>query len=143
MNSLVQLTTDAHGGFERWRGSQLAYLAGYAMWTYLTTPFLFAMDGVATEELQPWRENGEMWRRLKVTFPHCIATHNTVQMFYFGSDGLLRRHDYDAEVLGGSPAAHRTWTLPGVLGDSGPDQAQGARAKAGRNTSPRPVDRDN
>ncbi len=76
------------------------------MWTYLTTPFLFAMDGVATEELQPWRENGEMWRRLKVTFPHCIATHNTVQMFYFGSDGLLRRHDYDAEVLGGSPAAH-------------------------------------
>ena len=23
-----------------------------------------------------------------------------------GPDGLLRRHDYDAEVLGGSPAAH-------------------------------------
>jgi hypothetical protein len=45
-------------------------LAEYAMWTYLPTPFLFAMDGVATEELQPWRENGEMWRRLKVTFPH-------------------------------------------------------------------------
>jgi hypothetical protein len=27
-------------------------------------------------------------------------------MFYFGSDYLLRRHDYDTEVLGGSPAAH-------------------------------------
>jgi hypothetical protein len=51
------------------------------MWTYLPTPFLFAMDGVATEELQPWRENGEMWRRLKVTFPHSIATHSTVQTF--------------------------------------------------------------
>ena len=89
-----------------WDQLQLAYFAGYAMWTYLTTPFLLAMDGVATEELQPWRENGEMWRRLKVTFPQSIATHSTVQMFYFGSDGLLRRHDYDAEVLGGSPAAH-------------------------------------
>ena len=89
-----------------WDPSQLAYFAGYAMWTYLTTPFLFAMDGVATEELEPWRENGETWRRLKVTFPPSIATHSTVQTFYFSSDGLLRRHDYDAEVLGGSPAAH-------------------------------------
>ena len=95
-----------HGVDTPWDRLQLAYFAGYAMWTYLTTPFLFAMDGVATEELQPWRENGEMWRRLKVTFPQSIATHSTVQMFYFGSDGLLRRHDYDAEVLGGSPAAH-------------------------------------
>ena len=95
-----------HGVDTPWDRLQLAYFAGYAMWTYLTTPFLFAMDGVTTEELEPWRENGEMWRRLKVTFPHSIATHSTVQMFYFGSDGLLRRHDYDAEVLGGSPAAH-------------------------------------
>jgi hypothetical protein len=45
------------------------------MWTYLTTPFAFAMDVVATEELEPWRENGEIWRRLKVTFPQSIATH--------------------------------------------------------------------
>ena len=89
-----------------WDSLQLAYFAGYAMWTYLTTPFLFAVDGVTTEELEPWHENGEMWRRLKVTFPQSIATHSTVQMFYFGSDGLLRRHDYDAEVLGGTPAAH-------------------------------------
>ena len=47
-----------------------------------------------------------MWRRLKVTFPQSIATHSTVQTFYFGSGGLLRRHDYDAEVLGGTSAAH-------------------------------------
>ena len=95
-----------HGVDTLWDPLQLAYFAGYAMWTYLTTPFLFAMDGVTTEELEPWRENGETWRRLKVTFPQSIATHSTVQTFYVGSDGLLRRHDYDAEVLGGSPAAH-------------------------------------
>lgn len=95
-----------HGVDTLWDPLQLAYFAGYAMWTYLTTPFLFAMDGVATEELEPWHENGDVWRRLKVTFPRSIATHSTVQMFYFGSDSLLRRHDYDAEVLGGSAAAH-------------------------------------
>jgi hypothetical protein len=89
-----------------WDRLQLAYFAGYAMWTYLTTPFLFATDGVAAEEIEPWRENGEVWRRLRVTFPAGIATHSAVQTFHVGPDGLLRRHDYDPEVLGGTPSAH-------------------------------------
>jgi hypothetical protein len=89
-----------------WDRLHLAYFAGYAMWTYLTAPFVFAMDGVATEELEPWHENGEVWRRLQATFPPGIATHGTVQTFHVGPDGLLRRHDYDADVLGGIPAAH-------------------------------------
>ena len=95
-----------HGLDTPWDSLQLAYFAGYAMWTYLTTPFLFAMDGVSTEELSPWHENGEAWRRLEVTFPPGIATHSVAQTFYVGSDGLMKRHDYDAEVLGGTPAAH-------------------------------------
>jgi hypothetical protein len=89
-----------------WDRLQLAYFAGYAMWTYLTIPFLLAMDGVAAEEIEPRRENGERWRGLRVTLPDRIASHTRVQTFYFGSDGLLRRHDYDADVLGGSPVAH-------------------------------------
>ena len=95
-----------HGLDTPWDRLQLAYFAGYAMWTYLTTPFLFTMDGVETEELGPWRENGEIWRRLKVTFPSHVATPSSLQTFYFDSDALLRRHDYDADVLGGTPAAH-------------------------------------
>jgi len=95
-----------HGLETPWDRLQLAYFAGYAMWTYLTVPFVIATDGVVTEELPEWKENGESWRRLKVTFPSSIATHSTVQTFYFGSDGLLKRHDYDTEVLGGTPAAH-------------------------------------
>ncbi|MGH8639021.1 MAG: hypothetical protein ACREUZ_17950, partial [Burkholderiales bacterium] len=79
-----------HGLDTPWDRLHLAYFAGYAMWTYLTTPFLFTMDGVSTEELPPWHENGETWRRLKVVFPPDIATHSTVQTFYVGSDGLLR-----------------------------------------------------
>jgi hypothetical protein len=95
-----------HGLETPWDDLQLAYFAGYAMWTYLTVPFSLLMDGISAEEIGPWRENGETWRRLKVAFPPSIATHSTVQSFYFDSKGLLRRHDYDTEVLGGSPAAH-------------------------------------
>lgn len=96
----------SHSVETRWSRLQLAYFAGYAMWTYLNTPFLFALDGVMTEEVEPWRENGETWRRLKVTFPPNIASHSTVQTFYFDAEGLLQRHDYNTEVSGGTPAAH-------------------------------------
>jgi hypothetical protein len=47
-----------------WTDPQLAYFAGCAMWTYLNTPFLLAWPGVVCEELSPWQENGESWRRL-------------------------------------------------------------------------------
>jgi hypothetical protein len=76
------------------------------MWTYLTAPFPFATPGFRTEELAHWQEDGETWRRLKVTFPDEIATHGKEQTFYFDSDGLVKRHDYTAEVLGTGPAAH-------------------------------------
>jgi hypothetical protein len=89
-----------------WDNLQLAYFAGYAMWTYLNTPFLLALPGVKTEEVKPWQENGEAWRRLNVTFPAGIATHSAEQTFYFDQRGLLKRHDYDVEISGGVPAAH-------------------------------------
>jgi hypothetical protein len=60
-----------------WSDLQLAYFAGYAMWTYLNTPFLLARPGVESEEVEPWQEAGETWRRLKVRFPAHIATHGT------------------------------------------------------------------
>jgi hypothetical protein len=88
-----------------WDRLQLAYFAGEAMWTYLTAPFAFAMPGFRSEELAPWEERGENWRRLKVTYPEGLATHCREQVFYFGADGLLRRHDYTAEVIKAGPAA--------------------------------------
>jgi hypothetical protein len=33
---------------------QLAYFAGYAMWTYLTEPASLILPGVVTEEIDPW-----------------------------------------------------------------------------------------
>uniref|UniRef100_UPI000D390B9C hypothetical protein n=1 Tax=unclassified Variovorax TaxID=663243 RepID=UPI000D390B9C len=89
-----------------WSQTQLAYFAGCAMWTYLNMPFLLAWEGVQSQELAPWEEQGQVWRRLRATFPGSIATHSTVQTLYIGDDGLLRRHDYDVDIAGGTPGAH-------------------------------------
>lgn len=63
-----------------------AYFNGYALWTYLTTPFLFALPGFAVEGIEPWREQGELWRGLRVSFPPEIASHSKKQDFHFGPD---------------------------------------------------------
>ena len=89
-----------------WTTSQLAYFVGTAMWTYLTQPFTFTLPGFEAAELEPWRENGEQWRRLRLVWPGYLATHSTEQTLYVGADGLFRRHDYDVEIMGGSGAAH-------------------------------------
>ncbi|MHB9856055.1 hypothetical protein ACSYGO_43385 [Streptomyces krungchingensis] len=95
--------SDAHAA---WDDLQLAYFTGYAMWTYLTSPFTFGSPGFRSVELPPVVEEGEIWRRLEVTFPEHIATHCRRQVFFFDSDGLLRRHDYTPEVVNAGPAAH-------------------------------------
>lgn len=90
-----------------WDRLHLAYFAGYAMWTYLTQPFSWTWAGVQTEELAPWQEGGQEWRRLRVSFPPDIATHSRENVYYLDDRGLIRRHDYTTEVLGStSPAAH-------------------------------------
>ena len=89
-----------------WTDLQLAYFVGCAMWTYMNTPFFLARPGVQFEEVEPWQEAGETWRRLKVNFPAEIATHSKEQMLYFDQQGLLKRHDYHMEIAGDIGAAH-------------------------------------
>ena len=88
-----------------WDVLDRAYFNGYALWTYLTTPFHFVMPGFSVEEIDPWREADELWLGLRVTYPPDIASHSRNQDFYFGSDFLLRRHDYHVEASGGFAAA--------------------------------------
>src|ERR1700757_2275176 len=103
---------DSFAGHQRhthWDPLHRAYFNGEALWTYLTTPFLLAMDGVRIEETEPWREGSETWRVLRAHFPGSIETHSLVQDFFFGEDLLLRRHDYNVNVAGGFGAAQRTF----------------------------------
>ena len=110
-NTVVEELNDprpSFAGYEMetpWSNAQVAYFAGYTMWTYLTSPFILRQAGVTYEEVEPWQEQDEIWRRLLVTFPDRIATHSKKQTFYFDNKGLLRRHDYEVEIQGSNPAA--------------------------------------
>jgi hypothetical protein len=97
---------DDHTLETRWDDLDLAYFSGYAMWNYLTVPFLFVLPEFTTEEVEPCDEHGERRRRLKVTFPGSVATHCSEQIFHIGGDGLIARLDYSAAVVGGMPTAH-------------------------------------
>ena len=83
----------------RWSDLDALYFAGYAMWNYLNTPFLFERPGFDVSEGEPLEEDGATWRRLDVTFPPEIHTHCREQSFYFDEAGLLRRHDYHPDVV--------------------------------------------
>jgi hypothetical protein len=102
---------DSFGGHQMntpWDPLHRAYFNGEALWTYLTTPFLLAMDGVRVEETESLREAGETWRVLRAYFSGSIDTHSQIQDFFFGEDLKLRRHDYNVNIAGGFAAAQLT-----------------------------------
>src|ERR1700680_4263679 len=111
------LVTERHAPRDSFAGHQMstpwdplhrAYFNGEALWTYLTTPFLLAMDGVQVEETASWREGSETWRVLRAYFPGSIETHSLIQDFFFGEDLLLARPDYSVNIAGGFKAAQLT-----------------------------------
>jgi hypothetical protein len=85
-----------------WEDVHVTYFSSEAMWTYLTIPFLYTYPGFAVEMLPTWHEDGEEWRPLKATFPDSFTSHTREQISYFGKDGLLRRHEYTVDILGGA-----------------------------------------
>jgi hypothetical protein len=85
-----------------WDAVHVAYFSGEALWTYLNTPFLYTQPRFVSEEIASIQVEDETWRRLKVIFPEEVRSHTREQIFNFGPDGLLRRHDYTVDILGGA-----------------------------------------
>jgi hypothetical protein len=93
-----------------WDDLDLLYFGGYALWGYLNAPFMFRRPGFRVEEAEPWQEDGERWRGLRVRFPDDFPAHSPEQVYYFDDQGLLRRNDYTAEVFGSwAKATHYCW----------------------------------
>ncbi len=84
-----------------WDRLDILYFGTYAIWTYLSTPFVLAREGYGCRELGPWEGDGERLERLAVTFPAGVHTHSREQVFHINEAGLIRRHDYTAEPVGG------------------------------------------
>jgi hypothetical protein len=84
----------------------LVCFCGVQIWNYLTTPFLLARPDVVVEELPPWQENNDTWRRLRAQFPPSLISLASEQIFYFDANALQRRTDHD---LLGARVAHYSW----------------------------------
>lgn len=96
-NRLVGQRPDARAHFDRWASViawdrlDVLYFAGYALWNYLSFPFLLGQPGVTVSFED---------RRLVVDFPPDLPTHSPRQAFHLDVHGQLLRHDYTAEVYG-------------------------------------------
>ena len=90
-----------------WDDFHLLYFRGYAIWNYALTPFFFTWPGFETRQVETHLKGEEAnWRVLEVTFPKDVHTHCPVQRFYFDEKHILRRLDYNADVVAGTPTAH-------------------------------------
>jgi hypothetical protein len=99
-------TFDGHAWKTPWTPLQLGYFNGYAMWTYYNLPFLLGEPGVQTTDIPSLTLEGRTLRGLRAEFSAGIHTHCPTQQLYFDDEGLLRRHDYQVDVAGGTLAAH-------------------------------------
>ena len=87
-----------------WDHLDLVYFLGYALWSYINTPFIFSNKQFECSQGKDWIEkDGSRLNTLNVRFPKEIPSHCEQQVFYFNKQGLLKRNDYTAKVF--SPIA--------------------------------------
>lgn len=86
----------------RWDALDMLYFAGYALWNYLSFPFLLDAPELAALTVAEERDG---MRRLDVSFDAGFPTHSSRQAFHVDASGRLLRHDYTADVIGPWAAA--------------------------------------
>ena len=75
--------------------AERVYLCGLSILSCLTVPLAMLGDGVRAEELGAWFEQGQTWRRLKVTAPEGALAYAREAVMYFDDNGMVRRTDFD------------------------------------------------
>jgi hypothetical protein len=91
----------------RWSPAHALYFFGYALTHYHGLPFTLGLGqplGIHRVRYQGRRLTG-----IEVRLPLDLHTHSRRQTFYFEEDGLLRRHDYVADIVGGWARGAHFW----------------------------------
>jgi hypothetical protein len=100
--------------YRRWSPLDALYFFGYALAHYHGLPFSLA--DARPLGLRRARFDGDWLAGVEVELPASLHTHSRRQTFYFDGTGLLRRHDYVADVIGwwarGAHCWHDFVTLP-------------------------------
>ena len=91
-----------------WTALDAVYFFGYALWHYHSLPFTL---GPARLIGHRQTSDGESTGLdvLDVELPADVPTHSRRQAFYFDSSGLLVRHDYVSEPIGGWTRGAHYW----------------------------------
>jgi hypothetical protein len=100
----------------RWSLTDALYFFGYAFASYAAVPFVLPALRFRHAVSSRWR--GDPLEGVGVEFPPDADVHSRRQRFYFASDGLLRRNDYVAEIIGPCALGAHGWddfqTLAGL-----------------------------
>ena len=120
--AVVESSPDHRGRFRglrkwrRWSPADALYFFGYAITHYHGLPFTLA--DARPLRLCRVRCEGLSLTGVDVELPATLHTHSRRQSFYFDDDGLLRRHDYVADIVGWIARGAHLWrdfvTVTGV-----------------------------
>jgi hypothetical protein len=90
----------------RWSPLDALYFFGYALAHYHALPF--SLVEARPLRMRRARSAGRSLVGVEVALPASLPTHSSRQTFYFDEEGLLRRHDYVADIIGWwARGAHR------------------------------------
>ena len=84
--------------WRRWTPADALYFFGYALTHYHGLPFTLGQG--QPRGTHRVRHQGRTLTGIEVELPADLHTHSRRQTFYFEEDGLLRRHDYVADIAG-------------------------------------------
>jgi hypothetical protein len=87
----------------RWQPLDALYFFGYALWHYHALPFTLG----DARFLRP-RRAGAL-AGVEVELPADFPSHSRREAFFFDAEGLIRRHDYTADVVGAWARGAHLW----------------------------------
>ncbi|MFL5456219.1 MAG: hypothetical protein ACJ78X_07440 [Myxococcales bacterium] len=111
--ALIAENRDARASFRGWRRYRrwspldALYFFGYALTHYHALPF--TLVDACPLRLRAARARRRGLRGVEVELPPEVHTHSRRQTFWFDDDGLLRRHDYVAEIVGSWAHGAHLW----------------------------------
>jgi hypothetical protein len=95
------------GKYRRWSPLDALYFFGYALTHYHALPFTLG-EGQCLGHHRA-RLGDEALDGVVVRLPPSLHTHCERQVFYFDSTGVLRRHDYVADIVGAWARGAHFW----------------------------------
>lgn len=120
--------------WRRWSPADALYFFGYAVTHYHGLPFTLA-------EARPLRlcrarSDGRALTGVDVELPATLHTHSRRQSFYFDDEGLLRRHDYVADIVGWMACGAHLWRDFVTVGGIPIPRERHVRLRIGRAVTP-------